>query len=144
LGISGISKSQISRLCQTLDPEVERFRIPPLVGPYPYVWLDATYLKVRQGGRVVSMAVVIALAVRAAGEREVRGLDVGSSDDGAIWLQFLRSLARLWRRPKSNPALESAQSGRVAGHEESRRCTLSERRMRESDEMGRPEGLNGR
>jgi putative transposase len=92
LGISGISKSQVSRLCQALDDEVERFRSRPLAGPYPYVWLDATYLKVRHDGRVVSMAVVIAIGVRATGEREVLGLDVGPSEDGAFWLQFLRSL----------------------------------------------------
>ena len=92
LGIGGISKSQVSRLCQALDGEVERFRTRPLVGPYPYVWLDATYLKVRDQGRVVSRAVVIAVAVRATGEREVLGLDVGPSEDGAFWLQFLRSL----------------------------------------------------
>jgi transposase-like protein len=92
LGIGGISKSQVSRLCQALDAEVERFRTRPLVGPYPYVWLDATYLKVREPGRVVSRAVVIAVAVRSTGEREVLGLDVGPSEDGAFWLQFLRSL----------------------------------------------------
>lgn len=92
LGIGGISKSQVSRLCQALDQEVERFRTRPLAGPYPYVWLDATYLKVREQGRVVSMAVVIAIGVRASGEREVLGLDVGPSEDGAFWLQFLRGL----------------------------------------------------
>jgi transposase-like protein len=92
LGIDGVSKSQVSRLCQALDAEVERFRTRPLDGPYPYLWLDATYLKVRRDGRVVSMAVVIAIAVRATGEREVLGLDVGPSEDGAFWLQFLRSL----------------------------------------------------
>jgi transposase-like protein len=92
LGMTGISKSQVSRLCQTLDAEVERFRRRPLEGPYPYVWLDATYLKVRQDGRVVSMAVVIAIGVRATGERDVLGLDVGPSEDGAFWLAFLRSL----------------------------------------------------
>jgi putative transposase len=92
LGMTGISKSQVSRLCQTLDAEVERFRTRPLAGPYPYVWLDATYLKVRQDGRVVSMAVVIAIGVRATGEREVLGLDVGPSEDGAFWLACLRSL----------------------------------------------------
>jgi transposase-like protein len=92
LGMTGISKSQVSRLCQALDQEVERFRRRPLVGPYPYVWLDATYLKVRRDGRVVSMAVVIAVAVRATGEREVLGLDVGPSEDGAFWLAFLRGL----------------------------------------------------
>jgi transposase-like protein len=92
LGLGGISKSQVSRICQELDAEVEHFRSRPLVGPYPYVWLDATYVKVRQDGRVVSMAVVIAVGVRATGEREVLGVDVGASEDGAFWLQFLRGL----------------------------------------------------
>src|SRR5215210_8964013 len=90
--MTGISKSQVSRLCQALDGEVERFRTRPLVGPYPYVWLDATYLKVRRDGRVVSMAVVIAIGVDGDGQREVLGLDVGPSEDGAFWLAFLRSL----------------------------------------------------
>src|SRR5918998_1182842 len=92
LGMTGISKSQVSRLCQTLNAEVERFRTRPLVGPYPYVWLDATYLKVRRDGRVVSMAVVIAVGVNGDGQREVLGLDVGPSEDGAFWLAFLRAL----------------------------------------------------
>lgn len=92
LGIDGISKSQVSRLCQELDAVVERFRTRPLAGAYPYVWLDATYLKVRQDGRVVSMAVVIAIGVHETGQREVLGLDVGPSEDGAFWLAFLRSL----------------------------------------------------
>jgi putative transposase len=92
LGIEGLSKSQVSRLCQELDAEVERFRTRRLAGPYPYVWLDATFVKVRDGGRVVSLAVVLAIGVRATGEREVLGLDVGPSEDGAFWLQFLRGL----------------------------------------------------
>ena len=92
LGMNGISKSQVSRLCQELDGEVERFRSRRLDGPYPYVWLDATYLKVRENSRVVSMAVVIAIGVRATGEREVLGLDVGPSEDGAFWTGFLRGL----------------------------------------------------
>lgn len=92
LGMQGISKSQVSRLCQELDAEVERFRMRRLEGPYPYLWLDATFLKVRQEGRVVSLAVVIAIGVRATGEREVLGLDVGPSEDGAFWLQFLKGL----------------------------------------------------
>lgn len=92
LGIEGISKSQVSRLGQDLDAVVERFRSRPLPGAYPYVWLDATYLKVREDGRVVSMAVVIAVGVHASGQREVLGLDVGPSEDGAFWLRFLRSL----------------------------------------------------
>lgn len=92
LGLQGISKSQVSRLCAELDAEVERFRTRRLEGPYPYVWLDATFVKVRRHGRVVSMAVVLAIGVRATGEREVLGLDVGVSEDGAFWLQFLRGL----------------------------------------------------
>jgi transposase-like protein len=92
LGMNGISKSQVSRLCQELDAEVERFRSRRLEGAYPYVWLDATFLKVRENSRVVSMAVVIAIGVKATGEREVLGLDVGHSEDGAFWTQFLRGL----------------------------------------------------
>jgi len=93
LGMEGISKSQVSRLCEELDEEVQRFRGRPLEGPYPYVWVDATYLKARQDGRVVSMAVVIAVGVNGkSGEREVLGLDVGPSEDGAFWRSFLRSL----------------------------------------------------
>jgi len=92
LGLEGISKSQVSRLCAELDGEVERFRTRRLEGPYPYLWLDATFVKVRHDGRVVSMAVVIAVGVRATGEREVLGLDTGPSEDGAFWTQFLRGL----------------------------------------------------
>ncbi len=84
LGIVGISKSEVSRLCVTLDAEVARFRTRPLTAQYPYVWLDATDLKVRQDGRVVSMAVVIAIGVSAEGRREVLGLDVGPSEEEAF------------------------------------------------------------
>jgi transposase-like protein len=92
LGMAGISKSQVSRLCQELDGLVERFRTRPLQGPYPYLWLDALFLKVRQDGKVTRQAVVVATAVRATGEREIVGFDVGPSEDGAFWLQFLRGL----------------------------------------------------
>src|ERR671936_102466 len=92
LGLDGISKSQVSRLCETLDGEVERFRTRKLDGPYPYLWLDATFVKVRQDGRVVYVAVVIAIGVNASGQREVLGRAVGPSGEGAFWLAFLRSL----------------------------------------------------
>lgn len=94
LGMGGISKSRVSQVCEELDREVERFRNRELEGAsYPYVWLDATYVKARQDGRVVSAAVVIAVGVNgASGEREVLGLDVGPSEDGAFWLSFLRGL----------------------------------------------------
>ena len=92
LGLGGISKSQVSRLCAELDAEVERFRTRRLAGAYPYLWLDATFVKARERGRVVSQAVVIAVGVKASGEREVLGLDVGPAEDGAFWLGFLRGL----------------------------------------------------
>jgi putative transposase len=93
LGMTGISKSRVSELCEELDEEVERFRNRALEGSYPYVWIDATYVKARQDGRVASTAVIIAVGVKAeSGEREVLGLDVGPSEDGAFWTSFLRSL----------------------------------------------------
>jgi putative transposase len=93
LGMGGISKSRVSELCEELEEELERFRGRPLEGSYPYVWVDATYVKARQDGRVVSVAVVIAVGLKAqTGEREVLGLDVGPSEDGAFWTSFVRSL----------------------------------------------------
>ena len=92
LGLEGLSKSQVSRLCAELDEEVERFRTRPLATAYPYLWLDATFVKVREAGRVVSPAVVVAVGVTASGVREVLGVDVGPSEDGTFWLRFLRSL----------------------------------------------------
>lgn len=92
LGMTGISKSQVSRLCSELDEEVEKFRSRPLEGKYPYVWLDATFVKVRAEGRVISQTVVIAIGVNAEGVREVLGVDVGPSEDGAFWMRFLRGL----------------------------------------------------
>jgi transposase-like protein len=92
LGMEGISKSQVSRLCAEVDAEVERFRTRPLGTAYPYVWLDATFVRVREDGQVVSQAVVIAVGVTADGRREILGVDVGPSEDGAFWLRFLRSL----------------------------------------------------
>ncbi len=92
LGLDGISRSQVSRLCEELDTEVERFRQRKLEGAYPFLWLDATFVKVRHDHRVVSMAIVIAIGVNADGQREVLGLDVGPSEDGAFWHAFLRSL----------------------------------------------------
>lgn len=92
LGLEGISKSQVSRVCAALDAEVERFRARALTTPYPYLWLDATCLKAREAGRVVSQAVVVAVGVTADGVREVLGVEVGPSEDGSFWLAFLRGL----------------------------------------------------
>ena len=94
LGIDqGISKSEVSRICSELDEHVGAFRDRPLShAPFPYLFLDATYLKAHEGPHVVSKAVVIATGVRADGGREVLGLAVGDSEDGAFWTAFLRSL----------------------------------------------------
>jgi len=93
LGIEGISRSQVSRLAKTLDATVEAFRSRPLdAGPYTYIWLDALTQKVREGGRIVNVACVIATGVNANGSREVLGMDVITTEDGAGWLAFLRSL----------------------------------------------------
>ena len=93
LGCDGISKSQVSRICRDLDQMVENFLGQPLDGgPYPYVWLEALTQKVREGGRIVNVSVVVATGVNAHGQREILGMDVGASEDGAFWLAFLRSL----------------------------------------------------
>src|ERR687888_408607 len=92
LGIAGLSKSEVSRLCSVLDEQAEIFRTRPLDAVYPYIWLDARYEHVREGGRVVSMAVIVAYGVRADGIREVLGVDVGPSEDVAVWRTFLQGL----------------------------------------------------
>lgn len=89
---SGISKSEVSRICADLDRDLEAFRTRKLEGDFPYVFADATYLKARINGRVVSRAVVVATGVTATGDREVLGVEVGDSEDGAFWTAFLRSL----------------------------------------------------
>src|ERR1051326_3790046 len=92
LGIAGLSKSEVSRLCSMLDEQAEIFRSRPLDAVYPYLWLDARYELVRDGGRVVSMAVIVAYGVRADGIREVLGVDVGPSEDVAVLRAFLQGL----------------------------------------------------
>ncbi len=94
LGLDGISKSEVSRICAELDPMVEAFRTRPLNGEHPYVWLDATYHKVRMDGRVVSQATVVAIGVTLDGERQILGVDVGASEDRGFWTAFLRSLVK--------------------------------------------------
>jgi transposase-like protein len=94
LGLDGISKSEVSRICAALDAEVAAFRIRSLAGErYPYLWLDATYVKVREGGRVVSMAALVAVGVAASGERRVLGLELAAgNDEGSAWPAFVRHL----------------------------------------------------
>jgi transposase-like protein len=92
LGLKGISKDQVSRICKELDGQVTAFRTRPLDCEYPYLMLDATFEKVRENGRVISMAVLIATGVKATGEREVVGVDVGPAEDLEFWKAFLRQL----------------------------------------------------
>src|ERR671934_1416458 len=92
LGIAGLSKSEVSRLCSVLDEQAEIFRTRPLDAIYPYIWLDARYEHVREGGRVVSMAVIVAYGVRADGIREVPRIDLGPREDVAGWGTFLQGL----------------------------------------------------
>jgi len=92
LGMRGMDKSEVSRISKQLDDFVKEFKNRRLEGEYPYLWLDATFPKIREGGRVCSMALVIAVGVNQSGEREVLGFDVGMSEDGAFWEEFLRRL----------------------------------------------------
>jgi putative transposase len=94
MGMSGISKSQVSRLCGEIDERVGAFLNRPIEGDWPYLWIDATYVKVRQAGRIVSVAVIIAIGVNTDGVREVLGLAVGPSEAEPFWTDFLRSLSR--------------------------------------------------
>ena len=94
MGLSGISKSTVSKLCRDIDERVHAFLDRPLVGDWPYLWLDATYLKQREGGRIVSVAAIIAVAVNAEGKREIVGLHIGPSEAETFWSTFLKSLVR--------------------------------------------------
>ena len=94
LGMSGVSKSQVSRLCEEIDDRVKTFLDRPIEGDWPYLWIDATYVKVRQNGRIVSVAVIIAVGVNSDGRREVLGMDIGPSEAETFWTEFLRKLAR--------------------------------------------------
>lgn len=93
MGLTGISKSQVSRLCAEIDERVQAFLNRPLEGEWPYLWIDATYLKVRRGGRIVSVAAIVAVAVNTDGRREVLGIAVMPSEAESFWSEFLRSLA---------------------------------------------------
>lgn len=94
MGMTGISKSQVSRLVGEIDEKVQAFLTRPIEGEWPYVWLDATYVKVRQNGRIVSVAVIIAVGVNSDGRREILGMKIGASEAETFWTDFLRTLAR--------------------------------------------------
>src|SRR6185312_907927 len=94
MGMTGISKSQVSRLCEEIDEKVKAFLSRPIEGDWPYLWVDATYVKARESGRIVSAAVIVAVGVNSDGRREVLGMDIGPSEAETFWTEFLRKLAR--------------------------------------------------
>ncbi len=94
MGMEGISKSQVSRLCGEIDGRVQAFLTRPIEGDWPYVWLDATYVKARRDGHIVSVAVIIAVGANTDGRREVLGMTIGNSEAEPFWTEFLRSLTR--------------------------------------------------
>src|SRR5512143_462860 len=94
MGMSGISKSQVSRLCEDIDQRVKAFLDRPIEGDWPYLWIDATCVKVRQAGRIVSVAVIVAVGANTDGRREVLGMDIGPSEAETFWTGFLRKLTR--------------------------------------------------
>ena len=119
MGLSGISKSTVSKLCKDIDDRVGEFLNRPLTGDWPCLWLDATYLKMRQGGRIVPVAAIIAVAANTEGRREIIGLGIGPSEAETFWTEFLRSLPA----PAPNQASQH-QSDRAPeqGGEAPRRC----------------------
>jgi putative transposase len=94
MGLTGISKSQVSKLCKDIDERVGAFLDRPLEGEWPYLWLDATYLRQRDGGRIVTVAVIVAMAVNTDGRREIIGLHVGPSEAETFWSTFLKKLVK--------------------------------------------------
>lgn len=94
MGMTGVSKSQVSRLCEEIDERVQTFLNRPIEGVWPYLWIDATYVKSRLAGRVVSVAVIIAVVVNTDGVREILGVATGPSEAEPFWADFLRGLTR--------------------------------------------------
>lgn len=128
MGMSGISKSQVSRLCGEIDDKIAGFLNRPLEGEWPYLWLDATYVKVRQDGRIVSVAVIIAVGVNGDGRREVLGMTIGASEAETFWTGFLRQLARRGLRGVklviSDAQFASQLLGSIDGHLSSGHSTV--------------------
>ena len=112
LGMAGISKSQVSRLCAEIDERVRTFLERPIEGDWPYLWIDATYVKVREAGRIVSVAVTIAVAVNTDGRREVLGMAIGASEAETFWVEFLRRLKRRGLRRR-----QAGDLGCARGHQ---------------------------
>lgn len=94
IGMTGIPKRQMNQLCGEIDDKVKAFLARPIEGDWPYLWIEATYVKVRQQVRIVSVAVIVAVGVNSDGRREVLWMDIGPSEAETFWTAFLRKLAR--------------------------------------------------
>ena len=116
MGMSGISKSQVSRLCEEIDDKVKAFLDRPIEGDWPYLWIDATYVKVRQNGRIVSVAVIIAVGVNSDGRREVLGMDIGPSEAETFWTDVPAQA-----RPPRPARRQAGHLRRPRGHQGRRR-----------------------
>ena len=133
LGVEGMTKDRVSAMCRALDEQVELFRQRPLEGAYPYLWLDAKHVKVRDHGRVVSKALVVAYAVHETGLREVIGLDIGEVESGGFWVEFLRGCAKAdwlacaWRSPITTKDSSPRSPGWWPARCSAARCTSSEK-----------------
>ena len=113
MGMTGVSKSQVSRLCAEIDDRVNAFLSRPLEGDWPYLWLDATYIKARRGGRIISVAAIVAVGVNTDGRREVLGVAVQPSEAEVFWDEFLRSLADRGLRPSRGLQANRCQAAGV-------------------------------
>ena len=161
-----ISKSQVSRLCAEIDERVQTFLHRPIEGDWPYLWLDATYVKVRQDGRIVSVAVIVAVGVNTDGRREVLGMTIGASEAEPFWTEFLRRLTRRGlrgvklvdlRRPRGPEgrdrqgaqrhlaalprALHAQRPGACRQDAAARRLRLDRHRLRPGRCRGRPQAV---
>ena len=119
MGLAGISKSTVSKLCKDIDDRVNAFLDRPLVADWPYLWLDATYLKQREGGRIIIVAAIIAIAANTEGKREIVGLHIGPLEAETFWATFLKSLVRRGMRGTKlviSDAHEGLKGRHPAGH----------------------------
>ena len=120
MGMTGVSKSQVSRLCVEIDERVDAFVSRPLEGEWPYLWLDATYIKVSRSGRIVSVAAIVAVAVNLDGRREVLGIAIQTSEAEVFWDEFLRNALACVGK-KDHPIVTAGPIARFA-----RRVTLDQ------------------
>ena len=130
MGLNGISKSTVSKLCKDIDERVNAFLDRPLSGDWPYLWLDATYLRQREGGRIVSVAAIIAVAVNGEGKREIVGVHIGSSEAETFWSTFLKSLIKRGLQgvklviSDAHEGLKGAIRRQVGTHASWQRCSV--------------------